>query len=74
MKVGSDKKTNGENDETEELSAIIRRNAAGEIVGNFLIEDDNGPTDGHNNEAKKEPAEAKIPIHEFIIRLIFRKR
>lgn len=50
-------------DEAPKFDAFIRRNAAQEIGGDFLVFGNHNAADNDDNKPDKNPRKAKIPIH-----------
>ena len=50
-------------DEAPKFNAFIRRNAAQETGGDFLVLSNHNAADNNDNEADKNPRKTKIPIH-----------
>ena len=56
-------KSKQDGDKAPKFDALVRRNAAQEISGNFLVFGDHNTADNNDNEADKNPSKTKIPIH-----------
>ena len=67
MEVGHDEETDDDGDDADEFYAVVRGEAAGEVVGDGAIKVSDSGADGDDEEAEEEPAETKIPIHVLII-------
>ena len=63
MEVRHHNKSEKNGDETPEFDAFIRRNAAQETGGDFLVLSNHNAADNNDNEADKNPSKTKIPIH-----------
>lgn len=65
MKIGHKEKTDANRDNAAEFDFVVRVNTASEVVCDLLVEEDDGATRCHNQEADNKPANAKCPNHTF---------
>lgn len=54
MEAGHDEKTNNDGDDAEKLDVVVRADAMGDVVGNFLVKNDAGAAGGENEKTKQE--------------------
>lgn len=52
MEVGHNEKAKSDGDDTEELDVVVGADAVGEVVTDFLVEDDAGAAGGEDEEAE----------------------
>lgn len=71
MEISHDKEADDSDNDTYEFDFLIRGDATGKVVRDFLIKDGNTSTGNQNHNAGKKPSNAKIPVHISIIHLIF---
>lgn len=70
VEIGHDEEADHGGDDAKKLDPVVRRDAAGEVVGDGLIIDRDEGAGNKNDQAKGKPSKTKIPIHKLIIHLI----
>ena len=63
MEVRHHNKSEKNGDKAPKFDAFIRRNAAQEIGGDFLVFGNHNAADSDDDKADKNPSKTKIPIH-----------
>ena len=66
MEISHHKEADSDEDETDELSFIVGRDAMGDVFGNLAIKDDGRTAAGKNQEADNKRSKTKLP-HELSI-------
>lgn len=63
MEVRHHDKPKQDGDKAPKFDALVRRNAAQEAGGDFLVPSDHNTADNDDNKPDKNPRKTKIPIH-----------
>ena len=63
MEIRHYDKSKQDGDKAPKFDAFIRRNAAQEIGGDFLVFGNHNAADSDDDKADKNPSKTKIPIH-----------
>lgn len=75
MEIGHDDETEDTGDDADEFDFVVAGDAGSEeIVGDLAVKKDYCGAGCENEDAEEEPTYTKIPVHIYIIHLIFRKR
>lgn len=65
MEIGHDEEAKSDADDAKKFDVVVRTDAVGEVIANFLIENDASAASGENEEANDESAKTKF--HRSII-------
>lgn len=61
MEVGHDDEANDTSDDAKKFDAVEATDAAGEIVGDLLVKDNDGGTGGKDDDAEHKPTNGEFP-------------